>query len=198
MNSVDSHPARRKGERNFSDPGRDWGPACHIVPGRRINEPNYKAGNSPVALLARSRSNFDLIAESSKEIADGPPPSDPYEAMAMAMIRTIGESVSVLKSIADVMPTLDRMLVGRDGESLHEEALQDKTGSASDKASEKARAEGKENALCWSSDMMVEIHNLCAQNRKSGQAHAKAIRRYDIDPEPDNDIFPPLRNFRND
>lgn len=191
MYSVEEHPARRKGEINFSDPGRDWGPASHIVPGRRINEPNYQAWHSPVALLARSRAGFDLIRKSHKESLEATPPSDAYEEMAMAMVKTIGDSVTVLKSIADIMPVLERMLAGRDGEGIHEEAHRPDPQTLSDCG----HTQSEDSTRCWSSDVMVEIHNLCAQNRQSGPAHAKAIRRYGTDPEPENDILPPLRYF---
>lgn len=194
MYSVDTHPSRRKGEKNFSDPGRNWGPASHIVPGRRINEPNYNAWHSPVALLARSRSGFDLIQQASKDVSDITPPTDAYEEMALAMVKTIGDSVTVLKSIADIMPVIERMLTGRHGEGLHEEIRQPDKAAAPDHGASEARNSG----LCWSSDMMVEIHNLCAQNRQCGQAYAKAIRRYDIDADPGNDILPPLRYYKDE
>lgn len=190
MYSVDIHPARRKGELNFSDPGRDWGPASHIVPGRRVNEPNHKAWHSPVALLARSRAGFELFSEEDEKPADKSGPSDAYEEMALAMVKTIGDSVNVLKSIAEIMPVLERMLVARDGEGVHEEGRREVQPRSSE-----SKSKPGDSALCWSSDMMVEIHNLCAQNRQSGASHPKAVNGYGSDPEPDNDILPPLRYF---
>ncbi len=193
MYSVDIHPARRKGETNFSDPGRDWGPASHIVPGRRINEPNYQAWHSPVALLARSRSGFNLIQDQAPAAEPQEPaqPSDAYEEMAIAMVKTIGDSVNVLKSIAEIMPVLERMLAARDGEGIHEEAHRPERQCSKSEGSPNQSGAG----LCWSSDMMVEIHNLCAQNRQTCPTHPKAVNGYGSDPEPDNDILPPLRYF---
>lgn len=191
MHSCDTHPARRYGEMNFSDPGRDWGKASHIVPGRRVNEPNHKAWHSPVSLIVNSAKGFSLVddAHATPRETDH---ADSYEEMARAMVKTIGDSVEVLRSIAEAMPTIERILFDRDREIHHGSGKNQK--GASSHASKEASMPS-DSALCWSPDMMVEIHNLCAQNRRSAPAHSNAINRYGKDAEPENDILPPLRHF---
>jgi hypothetical protein len=189
MESCDAHPARRKGEMNFSDPGRDWGKAPHIVPGRRVNEPNHKVWNSPVALFAQTRSGLGMLEDGPKAGADNRDPKDVYEEMALAMVQTIGNSVSILQSLTGMMPVLERMLAARDGEGIHEEGRRVSPATSPNADQEKSDPAG----LCWSSDMMVEIHNLCAQNRQSCPTDPKTCNHYSTDHEPLNDILPPLR-----
>ncbi|MBX2830203.1 MAG: hypothetical protein KTR23_03345 [Rhodospirillales bacterium] len=193
MHSCDTHPARRYGEVNFSDPGRDWGKASHIVPGRRKNEPNHKAWHSPVSLVVSSPSGFSLVEEAHATPHEADKP-DPYEEMARAMVKTIGDSVDVLKSIAEIMPVLERVLFDRDREIHPDISDQDHKEKARRKAAEEAMH--SDAALTWSPDMMVELHNLCAQNRKSVPAHLNAINKYGRDAEPENDILPPLRHLK--
>jgi hypothetical protein len=96
-----------------------------------------------------------------------------------AMLRVLAESLSVLKSVIEVMPALDEMMKKGDG--------RDKAQTSTSDLHEATVAASK-----WTTDDIVQMHNLCveAYQRTPGRSSAKGYNGETLDGT--GEILPPL------
>tara|TARA_B100000749_G_scaffold278381_1_gene268983 strand:- start:872 stop:1672 length:801 start_codon:yes stop_codon:yes gene_type:complete len=183
MMSYEPHPARRKGEVNCTGHGRDWGQNSHILPGRRVNEPNHQAWKSRMAAGIHKYEPSD---------ADGDGLfADYIEEASVAVTRTFENSVGILKSVMEMMAFLEGIRVMH-----HDGAVAPKAdkrldrlsnGRFTNRASENATHE--RNGL--SSEFMVQLHNMCTNGQNPCRDHVKVTKRYGTYLEPEHEIIPP-------
>lgn len=186
MNSFQLHPARRKGEVYHQGPGRYLGENCHIDPGRRHGEPNHEVWNDLVSMRLTynaKRKFFDTQEADNSADFDNANVEN-----ATAMIRAIGDSVAVLKSIVDIMPALERLISLNSGIETKRSDPKTLQHRVSEKLLPK---QPLTNNRGWSSDAMVEMHNLCAESRRTPSINRASSNVYDRKDEVPDNVIPP-------
>lgn len=108
MHLTEPNPARRTGEKNYADPGRDWGKNCHILPGRRRGEKNYhfwqsRASREPVLPSCHHELSVDPRV-GDPAMVQGAEPSSVSQSLATTfdMMKSLSELVRVLEAIRSV------------------------------------------------------------------------------------------------
>ena len=183
MMSYETHPARRKGEANWAGQSRDWGPRSHILPGRRVNEPNHQAWKSRMASGIQKYDSSDVTVDSLF--------ADYIEEASVAVTRTFENSVGMLKSIMEMMAFLEGVRVMH-----HDGAISSKVDERLDRLSHRSTSGRVEDTKisqqnCLSSESMVQLHTMCANGLSSRPDHGKVTKRYGTYLEPDHEILPP-------
>lgn len=183
MMSCAPYPARRKGEANWSGLGRDWGPNSHILPGRRVNEPNHNAWKFLVESDSRD-------GESSDTAIDGLF-SDYIEEASVAVTQTFEDSFRMLKSVMEMMAFIEGLRVMH-----HDGAIAPKPDKGLDRLSNGKVSNQKDQNLPgegsgWSSEFMVQLHNMCANGPEPRPDHFNVTECYGTYLEPDYEILPP-------
>ena len=101
--SCAPHPARRKGEVHCRGTGRDWGPNSHILPGRRVNEPNHQAWK----YLVETDADDDEPSQAAIDAVF----SDYIDEASVAVTRTFEDSFRMLKSVMEMMAFIEGLRV---------------------------------------------------------------------------------------
>ena len=193
MNSVQQqHPARRKGEVNCKDPGRYLGDNCHLNPGRRRGEPNHEVWNDLVSMRLTSEAKRKL-ADTAETLSSANFDAANIEN-ATAMIRAIGDSVAVLKSIVEIMPALERLISVNSGDAAARGTTDTSDQPGLGKLPPKKPLT---NTSGWSSDALVEIHNLCAESRRTSSASLASGTVYDSTDDVFEKVIPPRVRYYN-
>lgn len=181
--SCTPHPARRKGEANCNGLGRDWGPNSHILPGRRVNEPNHQAWK----FLVETETNGD---EPSDTAIDGLF-SDYIDEASVAVTRTFEDSFRMLKSVMEMMAFIEGLRVRHLDGTISPKADKRLDRLSNDKFSNQTDRSSPHQRSGWSSELMVQLHNMCANGQTPSVDHGKVTKRYGTYLEPDHDILPP-------
>lgn len=111
MDFIDTPPLRRGGEENCTGHGRDWGENSHILPGRRVGEPNHRALDNRLLLP------LDLSSEHEK-------PDTRTDRITFERLERPPGKVSVgcrdtLRSLARVIQVLEWMRSKRNDNGDH-------------------------------------------------------------------------------
>lgn len=181
--SCAPHPARRKGEANCRGLGRDWGPNSHILPGRRVNEPNHQAWKYLV------ESDTDDHAPSQAAV-DGVF-SDYIDEASVAVTRTFEDSFRMLKSVMEMMAFIEGLRVMRHDGAIAAKADKRLDRLSNDKFSDQNGQTSPNQQSGWSSELMVQLHNMCAKGQNPRPDHFNVTERYGTYLEPDHEILPP-------
>ena len=183
MMSCAPHPARRKGEVHCRGTGRDWGPNSHILPGRRVNEPNHQAWK----YLVETDADDDEPSQAAIDAVF----SDYIDEASVAVTRTFEDSFRMLKSVMEMMAFIEGLRVMH-----HDGPIASKTDKPLDRLSNetlpKQQGQNSPNQQsAWSSELMVHLHNMCAKGQKPRPDHVNVTQSYGIYLEPDHEILPP-------
>jgi hypothetical protein len=183
MMSCVPHPARRKGEANCRGPGRDWGASSHILPGRRVNEPNHQAWQ----YLVENDTHDTELTESG---VDGFF-SDYIDEASVAVTRTFEDSFRMLKSVMEMMAFIEGLRVMRHDGAVAPKADKRLERLSNDTFANKQDQNSSQDRSGWSSEFMVQLHNMCASGQKTRPDHLNVTECYGTFLEPEHEILPP-------
>jgi hypothetical protein len=186
MNSFELHPARRKGEVYHTDPGRYLGENCHLDPGRRHGEPNHEVWKDLISMRLTAAAKRTLF--SAQEAENSTYFDNSNAENATAMIRAIGDSVAVLKSIVDIMPALERLISVNSGLEAKRRDPKTIEHQTSEKLPPKRPLTNNNG---WSADAMIEMHNMCAESRRKPAGKPTLNEVYEHKDDSTDNVIPP-------
>ena len=190
--SCAPHPARRKGEAHCRGSGRDWGPNSHILPGRRVNEPNHQAWK----YLVENDTRDDEPTEAAIEGVF----SDYIDEASVAVTRTFEDSFRMLKSVMEMMAFIEGLRAMRHDGAIAPTADKRLDRLSNDQFSNQNDQSPQQQQSGWSSEFMVQLHNMCANGQKPRPDHFNVTECYGIYLEPDHEILPPeppVKRYKN-
>jgi len=183
MMSCATHPARRKGEVHCRGTGRDWGPNSHILPGRRVNEPNHQAWK----YLVETDADDDEPSDAAIDAVF----SDYIDEASVAVTRTFEDSFRMLKSVMEMMAFIEGLRVRRHDGAIAPTADRRLDRLCNEKSSGQNDQTSPYRQSGWSSELMVQLHNMCATGQNPRPDHFNVTERYGTYLEPDHEILPP-------
>jgi len=132
MHSSEPHPARRTGEKNYAGPGRDWGKNCHVLPGRRQGEANYRSWQKRVS----QESAFPIFDQQVPATPCAGDLSDAQGSIPSSVNQSLAATFDMMKSLAELIRVLEgiRSVSNENDASKADERLLDKATHKSSKA----------------------------------------------------------------
>ncbi|MCC9620640.1 hypothetical protein LPB41_02955 [Thalassospira sp. MA62] len=184
MDLVDASPARRKGERNFRDPGRDWGENSHILPGRRVNEPNHEAWKNRVSLRLNypyqqlphdgRRDKETLVA--SKTGTNKPESATRWQGLGDGAAHATGDALYSLSRVIGVLEGMRSVVNDNSFAPCSTNHVDGARGIGADDLPKGDRATKDDTG--WSSEVILQVSQMWERDWTPAPNHGSEARRY--------------------